>query len=145
MRGLGRRGRCTCRRTSSALAPGRTAEVRVGETRVGVVGQVHPDVAAAFEIEQDVFLFEIVLDDLLPLVSGAQRKAVSVSRFPAVEQDLALIVDSDTAAGALQAVIEAIVARARRARVRRVRRRPGAGRQEVAWRSPSRTSPTTTR
>jgi phenylalanyl-tRNA synthetase beta chain len=88
------------------LAPGRTAEVRVGETRIGVVGQVHPDVAAAFEVEQDAFLFEIVLDDLLPLVS-TQRRAVSVSRFPAVEQDLALIVDSDTAAGAVQAVIEA--------------------------------------
>ena len=88
------------------LAPGRTAEVRAGETRVGVVGQVHPDVAAAFEVEQDVFLFEIVLDDLLPL-TGAQRKAASVSRFPAVEQDLALIVDSDTAAGALRRVIEA--------------------------------------
>jgi phenylalanyl-tRNA synthetase beta chain len=88
------------------LAPGRTAEVRVGETRVGVVGQVHPDIAAAFEVEQDAFLFEIVLDDLLPLAS-AQRKAASVSRFPAVEQDLALIVEGDTAAGALRRVIEA--------------------------------------
>jgi phenylalanyl-tRNA synthetase beta chain len=88
------------------LAPGRAAEVRVGDTRVGIVGQVHPDVAAAFEVEQDAFLFEIVLDDLLPL-AGAQRKAATVSRFPAVEQDLALIVDGDTAAGALQAVIEA--------------------------------------
>jgi phenylalanyl-tRNA synthetase beta chain len=87
------------------LAPGRTAEVRVGEARVGVVGQVHPDVAAAFEVDQNAFLFEIVLDDLLPLAS-AQRKAASVSRYPAVEQDLALIVDGDTAAGALRRVIE---------------------------------------
>ena len=88
------------------LAPGRTAEVRVGGTRIGVVGQVHPDVAAAFEVEQDAFLFDVVLDDLLPLVL-AQRKASNVSRFPAVEQDLALIVDADTAAGALRLVIEA--------------------------------------
>jgi phenylalanyl-tRNA synthetase beta chain len=88
------------------LAPGRTAEVRVGDTRVGVVGQVHPDVAASFAVEQDAFLFDIVLDDLLPLVS-AQRKASTVSRFPAVEQDLALIVDVETLAGALQCVIEA--------------------------------------
>jgi phenylalanyl-tRNA synthetase beta chain len=88
------------------LAPGRTAEVQVGGARVGVVGQVHPDVAAAFDVEQDAFIFDIVLDDLLPLVA-AQRKASNVSRFPAVEQDLALIVDADTAAGALRRVIEA--------------------------------------
>ncbi len=98
-----------------ALAPGRTAELRVGDTRVGVLGQVHPDVAASFEVEQDAFLFEIVLDDLLPLVS-AQRKASSVSRFPAVEQDLALIVDADTAAGALRRMIES-TALVREARV----------------------------
>ncbi len=97
------------------LAPGRAAEVRVAGTRVGVVGQVHPDVAAAFEVEQDAFLFDIVLDDLLPLVSP-QRKASNVSRFPAVEQDLALIVDADTAAGALRRVIEA-AALVREARV----------------------------
>lgn len=89
-----------------AMVPGRTAEIRIGGQRVGVVGQVHPDVAAAFGVEQEAFLFEIVLDDLLPHV-GDQRKAASISRFPAVEQDLALIVDADTTAGALRAIIEA--------------------------------------
>jgi phenylalanyl-tRNA synthetase beta chain len=88
------------------MVPGRTAEIRVGGRRVGILGQVHPDVAAAFDLEQEAYLFEIVLDDLLPLV-GVQRKAASVSRFPAVEQDLALIVDIDTPAGALQTAIEA--------------------------------------
>ena len=87
------------------FAPGRTAELRIGETRVGVVGQVHPESAAAFDVEQDAFLFEIVLDDLLPLISQ-QRKAAAVSRFPAVEQDLALIVDGETAAASLRRVIE---------------------------------------
>ena len=89
-----------------AMAPGRTAEIRVGGERVGIVAQVHPDVAAAFDIAQDVFVFEIVLDDVLPF-SSVQRKATNVSRFPAVEQDLALVVDADTTAGALQAIIEA--------------------------------------
>ena len=87
------------------FAPGRTAELRIGETRVGVVGQVHPETAAAFDVEQDAFLFEIVLDDLLPLISP-RRKAAAVSRFPAVEQDLALIVDGETAAASLRRVIE---------------------------------------
>ncbi len=88
------------------FAPGRTAEVRAGDVRVGVVGQVHPDVAAAFDVEQDAYLFEIVLDDVLPH-AAATRRAASVSRFPAVEQDLALIVDAGTTAGAMQRIIEA--------------------------------------
>jgi len=87
------------------MVPGRTAEVRVAGQRVGVIGQVHPDVCAGFEIEQEVFLLEVVLDDLLAH-AGTQRKAANVSRFPAVEQDLALVVDEGTPAGALQRAIE---------------------------------------
>jgi phenylalanyl-tRNA synthetase beta chain len=86
------------------FVPGRTAEVRVGDQRVGVIGQVHPDVAAAFEIEQDTFVFDLTLDSLLPF-AGRTPKAREVSRFPAVEQDLALIVDRETPAAALLRVI----------------------------------------
>jgi len=97
-----------------ALVPGRTAEVRVAGKRVGVIGQVHPDVAAAFQVDQDAYLFDVALDALLPHVAPV-RKARPVSRFPAVEQDLALIVDQDTPAGAVQDVIEsaAIIREAR--------------------------------
>jgi len=88
------------------LVPGRTAEVRAGGVRVGVIGQVHPEVAAAFEVEQEAYIFDISLDALLPYVAGA-RKMAPVSRFPAVEQDLALIVDRAAEAGALRRAIEA--------------------------------------
>lgn len=106
MRGLGADATFTAADDEYALAPGRTAAINVAGTRVGVLGQVHPAVAAAFGIEQDVFVFDVILDDLLPLL-GAQRKATAVSRFPAVEQDLALVVEDATPAGALQAIIEA--------------------------------------
>jgi phenylalanyl-tRNA synthetase beta chain len=86
------------------MVPGRTAEIQAGGQRIGVVAQVHPDVCAAFEIDQEVFMFEIVLDDALQFVIGT-RKASTVSRFPPIEQDLALIVDADTPAASLQAAI----------------------------------------
>jgi phenylalanyl-tRNA synthetase beta chain len=88
------------------MVPGRSAEIRVGGTRAGVLGQVHPDVAAAFEVEQDAYLFELTLDDLLPFVTRAERHLVNVSKFPPVEQDIALIVDLDKPAGELQRAIE---------------------------------------
>jgi phenylalanyl-tRNA synthetase beta chain len=91
--------------TEHAMAPGRTAEVRVGGQRVGVLAQLHPEVAASFDIDQDVYVFDIVLDDVLPFALK-QRRMQSVSRFPAVEQDIALIVDEDVPAGAMQRVLQ---------------------------------------
>ncbi|HXG36653.1 MAG TPA: phenylalanine--tRNA ligase subunit beta, partial [Dehalococcoidia bacterium] len=42
-----------------AFLPGRVAAVSVGGKQVGIVGQVHPEVAAQFDIEQDTFLIEL--------------------------------------------------------------------------------------
>jgi phenylalanyl-tRNA synthetase beta chain len=90
---------------SFALVPGRTAEVRIDDRVVGVVGQVHPRVAAAFDIAQDAYLFEVILDELLPLVGGP-RHYEPISRFPPVVQDIAVVLDEGVAAGRVQAIIE---------------------------------------
>jgi len=87
------------------MLPGRCAIVGVEGKRVGVLGQVHPDVASALGVEGDVYLFELVLDDLLPLLPG-RRKAEPVPRFPSVVEDLALIVDRDVPAGRVRSLIE---------------------------------------
>jgi len=89
-----------------AFATGRTAEIRAGDRRIGVVGQIHPDVASMFEVEQDVYVFDLVLDAVLPLAGGTPQMR-DVIRYPAVEQDLALIVDEDVPAAALAAAISA--------------------------------------
>lgn len=90
---------------SFAFVPGRTAEVQIGDRVVGVLGQVHPRVAAAFEIAQDVYLFEVLLDELLPFVGGP-RHYESIPRFPPVVQDIATVVDEGVPAGRVQAIIE---------------------------------------
>jgi phenylalanyl-tRNA synthetase beta chain len=90
--------------TDPILIEGRTAEIRTGEQPVGVVGQVHPDVLARFDIERDVFLYELNLTALLPLVKALPGYA-PVSRFPAVVQDLALVVNEDVPAAELLAAI----------------------------------------
>jgi phenylalanyl-tRNA synthetase beta chain len=90
-----------------AMAPGRTAHICADSQRIGVIGQVHPDVAAAFGIDQECYLFELTLDDVLPFASS-RRLMHDVSRFPAVEQDLALIVGRETPAGDLQRAIQSV-------------------------------------
>jgi len=101
-----------------ALVPGRTARILLGERIVGVLGQVDPLVAAEFDIDGDVFLFELVLDEMLAaleaLPGGLDRLSAGralhryqpVSRFPPVVQDLAVVVDEAVAAAQVQSLIE---------------------------------------
>jgi phenylalanyl-tRNA synthetase beta chain len=90
---------------SFALLPGRSAELQAGRRRVGTIGQLHPAVAAEFDIDEDVYLFELLLDDLLPAVGGT-RTYRTFSRFPAVARDLALLVDRTTPAERVRELIE---------------------------------------
>jgi phenylalanyl-tRNA synthetase beta chain len=81
-----------------SLLRGRTAEVVAGGERAGVLGQVHPQVAAQFDIDVPVYLFELDVEKLLAAARGKVRHATQ-SRFPAVIQDVALLVDKSVAAG----------------------------------------------
>jgi phenylalanyl-tRNA synthetase beta chain len=61
---------------------------------LGVLGELHPKVADAFEITGTVGLFEIETAALLPLT--AQEKMYRpIPRFPGVVRDMALVVDAD--------------------------------------------------
>ncbi len=116
-----------------ALLPGRVAHLEVGGARVGVIGEVHPDTLAQFGIGQPVVLFEVDIASLLPHTLG-RRAVASVSRYPAVEQDLALVVDEGVTAGRVQRIIEssALVASARVFDVFRGERL-GEGRKSLAF------------
>jgi phenylalanyl-tRNA synthetase beta chain len=80
-----------------SLLRGSTAAIMVGETQAGVVGQVHPQVASQFDIGGSVYLFEVDVEKLLPSLQGTVRYQ-TMSRFPAVMQDLALLVDASVPA-----------------------------------------------
>jgi len=78
--------------------PGRAAQVRVGEQVLGVLGEVHPAVREAFDLPPTrAPLAELDLEAIIVLAS-AIRQMGPISRFPAVTQDLAVIVDQDVPA-----------------------------------------------
>ena len=81
------------------LHPGRSA--RLGQS--GVLGEVHPLVAETFGIEAPVSIFEIDLDELDP--GPATRLYRDVITYPAVRQDIAVVVDESVPASALLAAI----------------------------------------
>ncbi|MGM0124171.1 phenylalanine-tRNA ligase beta subunit [Enterococcus sp. AZ194] len=72
------------------LHPGRSAEIYLGEEKIGFVGQVHPAVAKAYDIPE-TYVAELNLHGLLTTEkNGFVYK--SVSKFPAVSRDIALLV-----------------------------------------------------
>jgi phenylalanyl-tRNA synthetase beta chain len=99
--------------TAFGLVPGRSAEITIDGRKAGTIGQVQPRVAAAFAIDREVFLFELIVDELLPSVGGA-RRVEAVPRFPPVVQDIALVVEKQLPAARVQSIIEQheLVARA---------------------------------
>ena len=89
------------------LHPGRSGEVLAAAGRIGFVGEVHPLVAAAWDIEQPVAVFALDLGKVIAAAPEATQYADVVS-YPPVRQDLAVILPDDVPAGeALRAVREA--------------------------------------
>jgi len=82
--------------------PGRCAEVLVGDTVVGHAGQLHPAVVERSGLPKGTCAVELNLD-AIPITE--RLPAPSVSPFPAVFQDVALIVDEGVAA---QSVVDAV-------------------------------------
>ncbi len=76
------------------LQPGRAAEVLSGGRVLGWIGEIHPLACAAFEAEGPVAAFELSVSALQG-VASEQRPYVDVPIFPAVEVDLAIVVDED--------------------------------------------------
>jgi len=70
-----------------------------------VLGQVHPRTAQAFGIGEDVYLFEVRLAEILSVVPAVLHFE-PFSRYPAVVEDLAVVVDRDTSAGSVLAEIQ---------------------------------------
>lgn len=85
------------------LQPGRSADVLIGGDVVGWLGEVHPRVLGAFEATGPVVAFELALD---PLVRASAPKSYrEIPRFPAVELDVALVVDESVAAERVEQAI----------------------------------------
>ena len=91
---------------SSDLAPwhpGRCAELRVNGKPVAHAGELHPRVITALNLPERSCAFAVILS-VLP--SAGVTKAPAIWSFPAVVQDVALVVESKISAADLTAAIK---------------------------------------
>ncbi|MGE7989695.1 phenylalanine--tRNA ligase subunit beta [Pseudomonas sp. NPDC089554] len=85
-----------------ALHPGQTARIERDGQEVGYLGALHPELAKALGLERPVFVFELVLGEV---VQGRLPKFSELSKFPETRRDLALIAGRDVASSSVLEVI----------------------------------------
>jgi phenylalanyl-tRNA synthetase beta chain len=85
--------------TLACLRPGRTARIYLGSAAVGWLGELHPQVVKAIDLPSSAFLFELEIDSAF---SSKSLKFNSISKFPSVRRDLAIVVDESVPLAVLQ-------------------------------------------
>jgi phenylalanyl-tRNA synthetase beta chain len=87
-----------------ALQPGQAAEILRDDEVIGLIGKLHPKLAKRFDLKKSVYLFEL---DAAKTLATSAPKAVSISKFPAIRRDIAVIVDESVTANELVKVVAA--------------------------------------
>ena len=88
------------RNSETFLHPGRQAEVLLNGKYIGFIGEVHPQTADAFKCESRLIVAQL---DLEAMIENAKlfKPYKGLSRFPAVNRDLAFVIDAEIYAGEL--------------------------------------------
>ncbi|MFP3980304.1 MAG: phenylalanine--tRNA ligase subunit beta [Desulfobacterales bacterium] len=82
----------------SYTRPGRTAQVRLADTYLGLIGEIKASVLKQFGIRQPVFVFEAHLEALISCLPETPE-FTPIPKFPAMARDITLIVENRIEAG----------------------------------------------
>ena len=88
------------------LHPGRGCDLLIDGKTVGYLGELHPVVAANYDLTQKAIVFELDMDVITEL-AGKEIVYEAISKFPAITIDLAFVADKGLAAGDIEGVIAA--------------------------------------
>ncbi len=78
------------------LHPGRGADVIIGGEKAGYLGEVHPDVAADYGVDNfRLYVAELFIDKIAGEDALKHHSFAPFTRFPVVERDLAVVVDEE--------------------------------------------------
>lgn len=85
--------------------PYRVAEIKIGETRVGIVGEIHPEVLKNIKAKERITAAEINFDALWKL-AREESEYHAPSKFPAIIRDIALLIPEETRTAEILNVVE---------------------------------------
>ena len=86
------------------LHPGQAARVLFKDQTLVRLGALHPRIQAELDIEQNIFLFEMQMNELLQSVPG--KIFQPLSKYPLIRRDITLVVDEAVQAAEICSNIE---------------------------------------
>lgn len=84
--------------------PGRVAQIILDGNVLGIIGEIHPDVLENYDISTRVYAGELNIDMILQS-TNIDKKYRPLPKYPAVERDIAVLVDSDIFVSDIEEVI----------------------------------------
>lgn len=76
---------------------------------VGYIGQLHPILQDKLKLNQDAFLFEVNLDEIIKVLNPSTVKYKKLPQFPEVQRDLAFIVPENISWDEIQKIVKKAV------------------------------------
>lgn len=90
--------------------PGKSCSIMVGRVRIGTLGEIHPAVQEAFDLDKPVYCFELDFEKLVTCCRWKTGITVP-SRFPDSTRDMALLVPEETPAERIIDCVRGVKAR----------------------------------
>lgn len=84
--------------------PGRCANIKVGIDTIATIGEVHPEVISNYGIDKRAYLIEANISKIVKY-SKESKKYVEIPKYPAVERDIALVVDESIEVGQIEKIV----------------------------------------
>lgn len=90
---------------TACFHPGKCADIIINGKKAGIIGEIHPDVAERFSIETNVYVSELDFEAVF-VAAKDEVKYKKIARMPAIERDIAVIVDKDVPVAKIHDIIK---------------------------------------
>lgn len=85
--------------------PGRCAQIYLDQIKLGVMGEIHPDVAEHYGIDPKVYLCELSFDRMFEQ-SNIEKVFAPLPKYPSTARDIAVIAKEEVTAGQMETIIK---------------------------------------
>ena len=89
----------------SYLHPGRQADIIYKGSKIGFLGEVHPEVADTYGIGERAYVAVIDMPEVLKYATF-DRKYTGIAKYPAVTRDISMVVPKEILVGQIEEIIE---------------------------------------
>lgn len=87
------------------LHPGRQAEIIYEGTPIGYIGEVHPEVADRYKIDEKTYVAVLDMPVIIPFTTF-NYKYTSIAKYPSTSRDISMVVPKEIMVGQIEDIID---------------------------------------